>query len=651
MSKAPDLLAASPLKFSASIPDRLDVRNFIVRDGLSSLFTVDLEVMCENTAIDFEEMVGKPGEFRIQLNPIRYPDATQRAWSGIVSEARLLRSESSGLSTYHVTLVPALWALSHRSNCRVFQQMTDLDVVKILLDEWEIRYEVRCSGTYKTRKYRVQYQESDFTFLSRLLETAGVTYFFEADGNESVLVLSDAPERADERKQKLEFSDTPESDHIWATRLHYARAVMSGRITVSDHDHRLQNQPLLSSATPSSHPLEARLEKFQYRPGAMRFGNDGPKDTPTADDRGRTRTDAGEGKRIAEQIGSAGHQRASLMSFESNALDLGAGNILSVIGHPAAERLGKVLVTSTTISGAYDTEARLMLQTVAANRKYAPEEVTPSPRIYGIETAIVVGPQGETIHCDEFGRVRVQFHWDRYGTMDEYSSCWVPVNQAWAGDGIGSLNIPRIGQEVIVSFLGGVPEEPMIMGRMFTNLLRPPFPLPMNKTQNGFKSASVPHTGGYNELMFEDKAGSEQIRIHGEKDWDTRINNDVTLSIGRHRMKEIGGNDAEYVSGNQVHNITENMKSTVGGDKIASVLGSFMQTTSGQRVMQTTGDFSSGAKSHTISSMDSITLTVGGSTILITPDSILIQSGKILLNPGDGVVQVVGAGGTTPFKG
>jgi type VI secretion system secreted protein VgrG len=118
--------------------------------------------------------------------------------------------------------------------------------------------------------------------------------------------------------------------------------------------------------------------------------------------------------------------------------------------------------------------------------------VTPIPTINGVECAVVVGPAGETIHCDEFGRVRVQFHWDRYGKMDEFSSCWVPVNQAWAGEGLGSLNIPRVGQEVIVSFLAGNPEEPMIVGRVFTNLLRPPFPLPANKTQNGFRSASVP---------------------------------------------------------------------------------------------------------------------------------------------------------------
>jgi len=425
---------------------------------------------------------------------------------------------------------------------------------------------------------------------------------------------------------------------------------MSGRVTVADHDHRLPNRPLTASASPSAHPLEARLEDYQYRPGAFRFGNDGPKDTPTADDRGRTRTDAGESKRLAEQLGSAGHARAKSIVFDSNALDLGPGTILKVSGHPASDRAGAMLVTGITLAGNHDSEAMTSVHAVGADRKYAPEEVTKTPVIHGIETAVVVGPEGETIHCDEFGRVRVQFHWDRYGNMDEFSSCWVPVNQAWAGDGLGALNIPRIGQEVIVSFLAGNPEEPMIMGRIFTNLLRPPFALPMNKTQNGFKSASVPHTGGYNELMFEDKAGSEEIRMRAEKDWNTRVNNDKTLSVGRHRSMAIGGNDTEKVDGNQDHSVLGRLKSVVSGDKIASVVGSFLQTTGGQRVLDTIGDFISAAKAHRVASQDSTTLTVGASTILMTPEAILIQAPKILLNPGDGVVQNVSSGGPVPIK-
>ena len=247
----------------------------------------------------------------------------------------------------------------------------------------------------------------------------------------------------------------------------------------------------------------------------------------------------------------------------------------------------------------------------------------------------MVGPAGETIHCDEFGRVRVQFHWDRYGKMNEESSVWVPVNQPWAGAGLGAINIPRIGQEVMVSFLGGNPEEPMIVGRMYTNLLRPPFALPANKTQNGFKSASVPETGGYNELMFEDMAGKELIRTRAEKDMTTRVNNDKSTSIGHDRSATIDNNDKETVKGNQRNNVFKNMISSIGKDQLTSVLGNLVSAAGKERILQTLGNFISDALTHKINSKEGTTITVGKSTIHLGPDSIVINTPKLFLNPGE----------------
>jgi type VI secretion system secreted protein VgrG len=308
-------------------------------------------------------------------------------------------------------------------------------------------------------------------------------------------------------------------------------------------------------------------------------------------------------------------------------------------------------VTRTTLTGSHETEVHGLAHTAAADRPYRPEATTPVPVIHGVECATVVGPAGETIHCDEFGRVRVQFHWDRYGKMDEQSSCWVHVNQAWAGEGLGGINIPRIGQEVMVSFLAGNPEEPMIVGRVFTNLLRPPFSLPAMKTQNGFRSASVPATGGYNLMMFEDKAGSEELRIRAEKDHNTRVNNDKTLSVGRHRKMDISGNDKEAVDGTQTNSVGGVMKSFVGEDKMAGVVGNLLSMTGGQRVLQTTGDFASTAKNHRISSEEGITISVGSSMIHIGPDSIIIQTPKLLLNPGADVAQGAELSSSSPSAG
>lgn len=636
------------LRLDVGIEDKLDVRSFNVDDGLAALFSVDLEVTCSNPAVDLEELVGSPAAFHIELDRMAYPDLPKRSWSGVVSEAHLVRSEPAGVSTYQLTISPRLWLATRRSNCRVFQQLSDLDVVKLLLGEWGIDAEIDCTATYKTRKYRVQYQETDFAFLSRLLEAAGITLFFRDEDGESKLVLSDAPERRTERKQPLDHVDSPVAGTRWATQLRASRVLTSGKISVADHDHRMPNQPLVAETTASQHPVESRLESYAYAPGAFRFGGDGPKDTPNADDRGRTRTDPREGQRITEQLGSAAIARSRRFVFESNAIDLTPGLGVTVSQHAATERAGKLLVTRVVVSGTHDEPAQITVHATNADRPYRPDAVTPMPQIQGVESAVVVGPAGETIHCDEFGRVRVQFHWDRYGKMDEFSSCWVPVSQAWAGEGLGALNIPRVGQEVVVSFLGGNPEEPVIVGRIFTNLLRPPLPLPANKTQNGFRSASVPKTGGYNELMFEDKAGSEEIRIRAEKDWNTRVNNDTNLSVGRDRKMRIDRDDREHVQGSQRNSVVGRMMSSVGADKLASVVGDLLSLTGGQRVMQTIGDFVSSALSHRIASEAGTTLTVGASMIHIAPDCIVIQSPKILLNPGEKAAESAALTGVAP---
>jgi type VI secretion system secreted protein VgrG len=645
------------LALDVDAEDAFDVRSFSLEDGLNRLFSIGIEALCNNPAVDFETIVGKEATFQIQASPeltAMYGERSAPVWKGIVSEIHQTQSEETGLSAYRLVLVPSLWMLTKRTNCRVFQQMSDVDVACAILREWQIDPVLELTRTYKPRKYRVQYQESDFAFVSRLLEAAGVTYFFRRSASGSALVLSDAPESGARRKVVLDHTNDVEARHDHSTGFHASRSIRSGRVTLSDHDHRAPNAPLLAGAQTSTLALEARLEHFRYVPGAFRFGGKGPKDTPAADDRGRSRTDPVEAQRIADQQASAHAARSRRFGFKSNAVDLAAGLILKIAGHPIAEREGELLITTVRIQGTAHTPPRLSCDAVSAAAPYRPEEITPSPSIHGVESATVVGPAGETIHCDEFGRVRVQFHWDRYGKMDEYSSCWVPVNQPWAGDGAGALNLPRIGQEVIVSFLGGNPEEPVIVGRLFTNLLRPPFPLPQNKTQNGFKSASVPATGGYNELMFEDKAGGELIRMRGERDMTTRINRNKDMSIGNDRSTSVERDDREHVMRNQRHTVDGemmsavggNMMGTVGADQIMGVLGNLVSSAGGQRLLQTIGEYVSNALAHRITSETGTTITVGSSMIHIGPDAIVIQSPKVLLNPGEEVAATAAMGGS-----
>jgi len=627
------------------------VREFTLEDGISRLFKIDLDVTSTNPAVDFEAVIGREATFHVELSGRLGAKTPTRLYKGIVEEIHQAAEEERGLSTYHIVVVPRLWLLTQRTNCRVFQQMTDLDVARALLTEWGFDPVLETLRPQKTRKYRVQYNESDFAFMSRMLEASGVSYLHRQVGDGSQLVLLDAPEKAEPRRDAIEHVGDPVADQVWATRFRATRKVRHGKVTFADHDHRLANEPLLAESVSSENPVESKLERFQYVPGAFRYGNKGPADTPAADDRGRTRTDPTEAQTIADQTAAALQAGSHKFSFFSNAIDLAAGSVLKIAGNARAEQLGALLVTRTVMKGSFDRAPTVTSDAVSASSPHHPERSTPQPSVQGVECATVVGPAGETIHCDEFGRVRVQFHWDRYGKRDQNSSCWIHVNQPWAGEGFGAINIPRIGQEVIVEFLGGNPEEPVIVGRMHTNLNRPPMALPANKTQEGFRSSSVPHTGGFNEMMFEDKAGQELIRMRAEKDWSTRVNNDQSTSIGNTRSTSIDSHDTEKVGGNQTQSVAGAFDQTIAKDAITKVLQNAGSFVGADRVLGTTGALSSNAKTHAITSEKGTVIQVGSSTIYIGPDGIIVQAHHVLLNPGEEVLKNAVVSGKVPTAG
>jgi type VI secretion system secreted protein VgrG len=518
--------------------------------------------------------------------------------------------------------------LTQRTNCRVFQQLTDLEVVLLILKEWGLAHESLCEQSYKPKKYRVQYQETDFAFISRLLEDTGISYVLEQRESGTVVVLRDAPEAATPRVAPLDHVGAPSAGpQLYATGLRAERAIRQGRTTFADHDPRLPNQPLLAQAHASEHPLEAQLEAFAYTPGAFKFGNTGTKDTPSADDRGRVRTDLEEARLIAQRDAAVRVARSQRFSFQSNCVELRSGTVLSLANHPVAEKFKKLLLTEVEFSGTFESEVHIAAKAVSAEVPHKPEAVTPRPRISGVECATIVGPSSETIHCDEFGRVRVQFHWDRYGKMDELSSCWIPVNQPWSGEGFGMVNLPRIGQEVLVSFLGGNPEEPVIVGRIFTNLRRPPFALPAAKNESGFRSKSVPETGGYNLLRYVDTAGSELVEGRAEKDMKTRVNHDKELSVGHDRRMTIEHDDEERVGQTQ--------RERVGKDKTTRITGNYISVVGKDRTLKTVGGMLSHAKTHSIVAEDSIHLTVGVSSIFMDKEKIVITSGLVKLDHED----------------
>ncbi|APR78303.1 Hypothetical protein A7982_03650 [Minicystis rosea] len=521
--------------------DALDVRSFAVEERMSALFEIVIVAVSDQANIDFDAVVGRPASFLMHGGTAAL--SSTRFWTGICKDIQQVAVSEAGLSTYQLHIVPALWLSTQRRNHRMFQQLSELDIARKILREWGVDPELRISGTYKKREYRVQYAESDFAFVSRMLEEAGISFFFEQGDSETRLVLSDAPQSG-EARPSLHFEDKPTRAvaREYVTEVRVGQRVRPGRYTVRDHDPRLPaGYALLAAASAPEAGLESKLERFHYVPGAFSFGAEPAGDAPFGDDKGRTRTDEREGASVAKKRLEAKRAGARVCSFDTNAIDLAPGVVLDILDHPRAE-LGKgkpVLVVESSHRGTHDGAWTHRCEARRTDQPFRPPLVTPRPKISGVESATVVGPAGEEIHTDELGRVRVHFHWDRESRMDDNSSCWIHVSHPWSGGGFGMINVPRIGQEVLVDFLGGDPDRPVITGRVYTATQRVPYALPANKTQSGWKTQSSPGGGGFNEIRLEDAKGREQIYIQAEKDLDKLVKHDETITIGHDRTEKV----------------------------------------------------------------------------------------------------------------
>ena len=631
--------------------DALQIRQFTVQQRMSSLFVVTLVAVGENANVDFDAVVGHDATFSIRSG------GQERSWSGLCNRLQQIGSEEGGASIYHLNIVPMLWLATQRRNHRMFQQQSELDIVLDLLRERRVEPDKKLTAKYKTRKYRVQYGESDYTFMCRMLEDAGISFYFEQQGDKTKLVLSDAPESNEPRAKKIPFregSGADTTDHVFGVRL--GQQVRPGRLTLQDHDYRRPpTQKVLASVDAGGNEVEQQLEQYHYEPGAFLFGTDKGEDTPHADDRGKTRTDEAEGKLLAQKRLEAKRGAARVCTFETNALDLAPGMVMSMLDHPRAD-LGedqKLLIIESTLSGrpgdvSHACEAR------SAAFPYRPPLETPKPKVAGVESATVVGPKGEEIHTDEFGRVRVHFHWDRESKMDEKSSCWIHVSQPWGGAGYGGTNLPRIGQEVLVDFIGGDPDKPVIVGRLYTNLQKTPYKLPDNKTQSGMKSNSTGGSGGYNELMFDDAGGKELFRMQAEKDMKMLVKNDESARIGNNRSKSIGKDDSVSVGNNRSSMIGGNNSEVVAGNESVAVGGNQSVTVGGKQDVAITGNQTEGVtgdRKTTISGKDTlsvtgtqeVTVTGAQTTTFKSTHSVSVTSNQTVKVTGEQGIDVTGA--------
>ena len=539
-----ELGEASVFLFDVSgFAEPLRVVRFSGFEGLSSLFEFQVELASERQDIDFAEVVGRPALLSI------LGEGGPRLLHGIVSRFEQV-DELPRFAIYRATVVPRMWRMLQRQDCRIFQQLDTPTILKKVFEAAgvpaeEVRFAL--SSPYEPRDYCVQYRESDWAFISRLMEEDGIFYFFEHQEDRHVLVIGDgvAALRPIPGIELLPFRRAAGlvvlEDHI--QRFRFAQEVRAGRATLKDFSFK---QPGLTMEVNHEADTDPDLEIYDYPGEYMDPG----------------RGTSARGRTLARLRLDALRATQRVAQGESDCERLCPGYLFTFSEHPRADYNTRYLLTGVSHQGYQPQvlEEEAGAGTVSyANHftcipekvPYRPLRVTPRPQVRGLQTAIVVGPPGEEIHTDVHGRVKVQFHWDRQGQRNEHSSCWIRVSQVWAGEGWGGMFIPRIGQEVLVDFIEGDPDRPVIVGRVYNGDNPTPYVLPDEKTKSTLRSSTSPGGNGYNELRFEDEKGSEQFFMHAQRNMDVHVKNDSLENILRDRHQTIGGNGKQGKVGDQ----------------------------------------------------------------------------------------------------
>lgn len=561
------------LWLDAEIP--FDVQHVVVDEGLDRLFAVDVVALAKDTDLDLDAVVGEPARVTLE------DPGVVRHWTGIVAEAEVVHATRGDAATYRLLVVPPLWLLTQRSNYRIYQYRSEIEIVLLLLREWDIHPIVEVDlEAHPRRKYRVQYGETDFAFVARLLEEAGVSFSFRAKDGHTYLVLRERPQDAPPRSPLHARDDLAMSvDAGWARSFARGVEVRPGSYRVRDRDLRVgPDVPLLAEAEIPANidSIEGPMEVYEHEPGVMQTVAE-LADTPAADDRGAARTDERHGAAVARRRLEAMRCTRDVVSFESNVLDLAPGDVVPLLGASGPQIPGDgepLLVIASRLEVSRETATRNVVRAVAQSVPWRPERVTAKPVASGVESATVVGPRGEEIYTDEFGRVRVSFHWDRESKYDETSSCWLPVSQPWAGAGYGGSNLPRIGQEVLVDFENGDPDRPMVTGRVYTNHNKVPYKLPESATESGWRSNSTGGKKGFSELRLQDAGGAELFSMQAERDYDENILRDDTQTIKGTRAIRVRQDESHTVVGlRSIHATGRIDEENLETDEVTTVSG------------------------------------------------------------------------------
>ena len=585
--------------------DVLLLAGFSGSEAISQLFSFELDLFSEQDAIAPSDLVGTAVGWQV---------------AGF-NESALKGRDPRGMRGYRIEVVPWLWFLTRTADCRIFQQKSVPEIIKAVFALYGFSdFRLRLKGNYAPRDYCVQYRETAFHFVSRLMEDEGIFYFFEYEEKKHTLVI------ADEKSAFAEIPESPVPFHSGApisnrvTGWEHGYEYRSGKWARTDYNFETPSTNLLTTTSSVvSLPNISKFEVFEF-PGSYLQKGAGTPVTKIRMEEDEAAFDVVAGTSLCSTFTAGGKFTLELHEIDAE----NGGYVINGVTHSAIEAS-----YSSGGGSSYTNSFTCFPDSVS----FRPRRVTPKAFVQGLQTAVVVGPSGEEIYVDKYGRVKVQFFWDRLGKNDENSSCWVRVAEQWAGKNWGFVAHPRIGQEVIVEFLEGDPDRPLITGRVYNAEQMPPYDLPAQMTQSGMKSRSTKGGGAanFNEFRFEDKKGSEQIYLHAEKDQVIEVENDETHTVGHDRKKTIDNDETNHIKRDRTETVDRNESITVKGNRTETVEKDESITINGGRTEKVAKDETitiSGSRTETVDKDESITVS-GSQTISVSKDvSVTISGGR-----------------------
>lgn len=565
---------SQPVRVKSTLGDDLLFKSMDLTEELGRLFNCELELYSLKHDIELDDVLAQEMTVEIDL-----PNGKKRFVHGFVSDMALT-GQAGDYHTYAVTLRPWLWFLTRSSDCRIFQNKKVPDIIlQVFRDAGFTDFKASLTATYRVFEYCVQYKETAFNFISRLMEQEGIYYYFEHVDGKHTLVLADAPSAHSpiEGYESVDYYPPSEGGHVPETVYEWtlSKSVRTGKYRLNAFHFKKPQTSLEATASISYKHPHAQYEYFDY-PGEH--------------------YEVGEGKRYVEvrmEEQAAQHER---VIGRADAMGLCAGGLFELKQYPREDQNREYLLTSVqhsaTIGGyqsdgsAIDYEYDCSFEAIPSQVAFRAERITPKPTMAGPQTALVCGSSGEEIDTDEYGRVKVQFRWDSKGKKDQNSSCWVRVAQVWAGSGWGGMAIPRIGQEVIVDFIEGDPDRPIVTGRVYNAENMPPYPLPANKTRSTIMSRSTKggDAANFNEIRFEDKKGAEEMYIHAEKDQNIVVENNQTIKVGFEvkdkgdRVIAVHHDESIDIGNDRILNVANDKTETIGRDKSITVENSHSES-------------------------------------------------------------------------